>query len=818
MTTSERATPHPAASQPASPAALAEQARLQALYALAQPRVAGEPSAALREAGALAAGALGAAHGAVLRRDGAALPDDLDGSELPAAVAAAAHEHAGDALDGDVADFVDGDGCCWALASFVRGGVDYLLLVGPFAAGEAIDRAFLAACADLLRDGVHEPPATMLMPAAIDRASVDTLLESMSDPVALYDAAGRVRSGNAAYHALLAAAGLSDGPLVAAPEIVLPRDRLGRRLRPGDSVLSRALAGRSSQAQRVFRMADGHDRHFEITGNPLRDPGGAIVGAVTVWRDTSDAVAREQALRLMDEVRRGVSHAGELRHAARAVCRRVVSHLPWVNMAAVFAEEGDALVFLAHAGFPSRAAALLSATPLGPALRATQALLGDRPTIFDTERDRPGNEAARRVVAASGAATFVNLPLAAGARRFGLLTLAGKERHVPNRDELALLEALAAQIGADLDGVQKREQAETERSRLQAVLDQLPEGVLLFDAAARLEMSNRSAEQILGRSVDPEMPLVSFGAHYGFLQADGRLYQPGDEPIVRTFSTGRPVLGEEQIVRHADGKELPIVSNVAPIRDAGGQLAAVIMVFQDITSLREMDRLRDEFLSIAGHELRTPITSIRGLAQLLERRYAQLEPEHIAAALAGITEQTAQMALLVDDLLDVSRIRSGRLSLTMQPCDLSVLLRGAVALLAPQREGEIRLHLPESLQTNGDGARLQQVFNNLLDNAAKYSDARAPIDVTLLRHDGWATVAVRDRGIGIPAEAQQHLFERFYRAENAAQYAGGLGLGLYICREIVERHGGTIAVASTPGDGSLFTVRLPIAGADAAGG
>ncbi|HEY7294779.1 MAG TPA: ATP-binding protein [Dehalococcoidia bacterium] len=814
MTTSDTATAR--VSDTARPASA--DPRLAAFYGLARLRAEGISSREqwLHQAAQLAACAVGATQGSVL----SAGEPQRKPAGVPREVAEQALRQLHAAGDQEVVELHAGDGACWLAAPLPRADGVVVLVVGPLVAVTPGDRQFLGAFAALLSADEHGSQAgdvaAAAAPAPIDPIGVEPLLASMSDPVAIYGADGSVRSGNAAYHELLAAAGLEVGPLVASPGVVLPRDRSGRRIRPEDSVLARALAGRSTRANRMFRMADGRDRHFEVTGSPLRDASGAIVGAVAVLHEVSDAFARERALRLMEEVRRGVSHAGDLRHAARAVCRRVVSALPWVDMAAIFVVEGDDLAFLAHAGFPSRAATLLSATPLGPAHRATQAILHDRATIFETERDQPANEASRRIVAASGAATFVNLPLTAGAQRFGLLTLAGKEHYIPNRDELPLLEALATQIGADLEGVHKREQAETERSRLQAVLDQLPEGVLLFDAAARLVMSNRSAEEMLGRPVDPDTPLVSFGAHYGFLRADGRLYLPGDEPIVRTFSTGRLVLGEEQIVRRADGREFPIVSNVAPVRDGGGQLAAVIMVFQDITSLRDMDRLRDEFLSIAGHELRTPLTSIRGLSQLLERRFTTLEPERIAASLASITEQTEQMASLVDDLLDVSRIRTGRLSLTMMPCDLSALLRTAVDRTAPQREGEIRLHIPESLPAEGDPGRLLQVFTNLIDNAAKYSDPRSPIDVTALRQDGRATIAVRDRGIGIPPEALERLFERFYRAENASQYTGGLGLGLYICREIVERHGGTIAVSSAAGEGSLFTVTLPLAAESAA--
>ncbi len=675
------------------------------------------------------------------------------------------------------------------------------------------DREFFHAAAALIRPlALRAAGGAEFKRAAsgeLAAADIGALFESMLDPVALIGTDGSLRLCNGAYRKLLDDAGLLEGPISAHPEVVMRRDSTGRMLKDSERALAKALDGHGVRAERVLRMADGRERVFLLSTSPVQRGDGTLQAIAAVWRDVTEQIARERALRLMQDVRRGLSLAGDLRHAARSVCRRAVLLLDWVDMAAVYALDGDDPVLRAQSGFPARASRLLASLAMGPAHRATAAVMKNQSTIFQTDHDEPATEASRRFVAASGAATFVNLPLIAGTQRFGLLVLAAREPHVPSRDELALLEAMAAQVGAELEGVRRRQEAENERARLQAVLDQLPEGVLLFDAGGRLVMSNNSSESIVSQPIDPSTPMLSLAGRYGFARADGRPYHHGDDPLARAFSTGLPVLGEEQIVRRADGRDLPVVANVAPIRDASGQLAAVIMVFQDITSLREMDRLKDDFLSIAGHELRTPITTIRGLAQLVERRRHRLDEATINAALTTINEQTDQMGRLVDELLDVSRIRTGRLSLQFAPFELAAALRSMVERLAQQRSGAVRLAAPEALEVVGDPGRLQQVFSNLLDNAVKYSEPQTDIDVTVRATRSSVTVEVRDRGLGVPSEALSRLFERFYRAENASERAGGLGLGLYLCREIVERHGGSISVASTVGEGTTFTVKLP---------
>ena len=220
-------------------------------------------------------------------------------------------------------------------------------------------------------------------------------------------------------------------------------------------------------------------------------------------------------------------------------------------------------------------------------------------------------------------------------------------------------------------------------------------------------------------------------------------------------------------------------------------------------------RARDTFLSIASHELRTPVTSIKGFVQVLMRHQerGRLEPEQLVAALPVISRGAERLAVLIEDLLDVSRIRLGRLLLRLQPVDLTMLVRAVVA--RRQFDGlAITVTGFDAAPLLGDADRLEQVIENVVDNAVRFSPEGGPIEIEITdRDDGWV-IAVHDLGIGLPDGAAEAIFEPFGKAANAArQQLPGLGLGLYICRMIVEQHGGRIAAAS-PGEGAGTTVSV----------
>ncbi|HEU5317431.1 MAG TPA: GAF domain-containing sensor histidine kinase [Chloroflexota bacterium] len=224
-------------------------------------------------------------------------------------------------------------------------------------------------------------------------------------------------------------------------------------------------------------------------------------------------------------------------------------------------------------------------------------------------------------------------------------------------------------------------------------------------------------------------------------------------------------------------------------------------------------RARDVFLGVAAHELKTPVTSLRGYAQLILRRLARdgaVEPIRLRQAMETIDRQAEKLGRLMTQLLDVSRMDAGRFSLETRPTDVCHLVREAIEDLRP-RAGQHPLNLtaPDGpLTAEVDAIRLEQVLVNLLDNALKFSPDGAPVDVSL-RTDGDErfSITVADRGPGVPDDQRPHLYERFYQAQSDG-YAGGMGLGLYLSRQIVERHGGSIHADFPDGGGSRFTITL----------
>jgi PAS domain S-box-containing protein len=227
-------------------------------------------------------------------------------------------------------------------------------------------------------------------------------------------------------------------------------------------------------------------------------------------------------------------------------------------------------------------------------------------------------------------------------------------------------------------------------------------------------------------------------------------------------------------------------------------------------------RLRDQFLSIAAHELNTPLTSLIGNAQLMQRR-AQRDgslPEREQRNLRVINDQAQRLNRMVLALLDIARLETGQLSIERAPLDIGNLTRRVVDEIRPAIDGrKIELVAPFiPLVVDGDELRLEQVLQNLIQNALKYSPEHQPIAIRVERHERRACVAISDRGIGIPEESLPALFQRFYRASNVEdRYISGMGVGLYVVKEIVELHSGEITVESIEGQGSTFTVCLPLA-------
>ena len=368
--------------------------------------------------------------------------------------------------------------------------------------------------------------------------------------------------------------------------------------------------------------------------------------------------------------------------------------------------------------------------------------------------------------------------------------------------------AMAEQLEANLA------QIEAQRHRLLTVLKHIPEGVIMVDApSGRLSLWNHAAETLLGHIWEGD----DLDAWRGVLvtHPDGRPFPFEEWPLVRSLRTGQPVLGVELAVPGRAGGRMILLVNAAPVLQDGGRFVAAMMTFQDITDRKSMERLKDEFLSLAAHELKTPITTIKGNSQLLLRRSARGESalqKEDTRLLQTIDERVDYVTGLVNELLDLTRIESGHLRLHPQPMDMAALLQKVVAeqgQLHPNRAISLR-GADQPVQGTWDRERLEQVFINLLDNALKYSPSGRPILVQLASSGGDVEVTVQDRGIGIPERDLPHLFERHFRGSNVGLSPSGLGLGLYLSNQIVQWHRGSMCAESAEGEGTTFYVVLPV--------
>jgi signal transduction histidine kinase len=369
--------------------------------------------------------------------------------------------------------------------------------------------------------------------------------------------------------------------------------------------------------------------------------------------------------------------------------------------------------------------------------------------------------------------------------------------------------------------------AEAERQRLLTLLHQAPAAICTLEGPEhRFTFTNAAYDAFMGRT-----DLRGWAARSAVPEVVGQGFF---ERLDAVYATGVPHVGTDapvQVDRSGTGilDQAFISYTFAPIRNQTGAITGVFVQLVDVTELVTARQtaeaavvLRDQFLSIAAHELRTPLTTMRGYIELVQRRLRRmggLDPR-TDEQLTLLDAQGQRLSRLIATLTDVSRIHLGRLSLERAPLDLGVVVQQVVdevRVTAPDRDMMVTLPNAACIVL-GDRLRLEQVVVNLVQNALKYSPDGGEVAVTVGCDGGQVWVQVRDQGMGIPASALPHLFERFYRVAHRTTAAlPGTGLGLAVVHELVTLHGGTITVDSTEGVGSTFTVTLPLADAGGSG-
>jgi len=404
----------------------------------------------------------------------------------------------------------------------------------------------------------------------------------------------------------------------------------------------------------------------------------------------------------------------------------------------------------------------------------------------------------------------VALPMSIGRQLIGVLYVFRAYGSRFTANDRQVLASFADQAAIAVHNAQLYEGISQEKRRLDAILEHSADGVMILDSAHRIVVFNRalaqmsrwSAAEALGRPhdevirwsrVETALDLASAVAGGWPLPSAQPLYVEGD-------------------LRRRDGGTISVGITYAPLFDRQGRLVNIIADVRDVTRFREADEVKSVFISVISHELKTPVALIKGYADTLRRKDARWDSGTVQESLDVIVEEADRLNQLIDNLLDASRLQAGALPLEMDQVAFDVLAERVARLFRTQTKNhKITVNFPPDFPTIvGDITRLEQVLNNLVSNAIKYSPGGGTIEISGRVSPNEVIVTVSDTGVGISFNEQTRVFERFFRgAQERHQGTPGAGLGLYLSKAIIEAHNGRIWVESHPGEGAVFSFAVP---------
>jgi PAS domain S-box-containing protein len=415
--------------------------------------------------------------------------------------------------------------------------------------------------------------------------------------------------------------------------------------------------------------------------------------------------------------------------------------------------------------------------------------------------------------------TALSAPLEAEGKHVGVVVLASANKHrALNARELTLLTSLASALSVALRGAAHLRRLVDERSKLGAVIEQSSDGILVLDGEGLVQLWSPAVTRLTG--LDEESAV---GRQLGRLLTTST----AEGEVTDAFRAGRAQLTPENphatvelTLRRDDGEQRVVSCAHAGVFDEDGTLVRDVVIVHDVTRERQVERLKADFIATVSHELRTPVTPIKGYADLLRRRGHVMTDEKRAECLEIISDRAAHLARLVEDLLLASRISEsgGRAKVEMGSADVAALLRRSSGDFGDDNS-RVTVHVPdEEVMAQCDPVRVTQVLTNLIGNALKYSAPGTPVTARLHVDGDTAVIEVQDQGRGIPADQLERVFDKFHRVEDPlVMTTGGTGLGLYIARQLADAMGGKLYCTSTLGVGSVFTLRLRVAGTGHAG-
>ncbi|MBW3538020.1 PAS domain-containing sensor histidine kinase [Candidatus Parcubacteria bacterium] len=394
-------------------------------------------------------------------------------------------------------------------------------------------------------------------------------------------------------------------------------------------------------------------------------------------------------------------------------------------------------------------------------------------------------------IAAWGLAQWINL----GARR--------------TKQDKQAVSALSGELGA-------------ERLRAQVLMSSIADGVIVIDRSNQIQLLNRAAQEMTGWDAE-SVQNVDYHLVLPLTAADGKPLAPADDPFQQSWAANASIVRNDLVMTTSGGNQRTLSISVSPIYNGDQSIAGAIAVFRDISKDKEVERQRSEFVSTASHEMRTPVAAIEGYISLALNPKVATVDDRAKEYLNKAHQNTQHLGELFRDLLSVTKVEQGQLARNLAPVNLGQLVEDVVRDMqfSAEKKKLTLTFAPAGAGLGGDKTvmplyyvradqeRIREVLMNLVDNALKYTP-EGGVTVGIVGDERTVNVSVRDTGPGISPENIPHLFQKFYRVDSSAtRTIGGTGLGLYLCRAVIELHGGRIWAESTPGQGSTFYFNLP---------
>lgn len=566
-----------------------------------------------------------------------------------------------------------------------------------------------------------------------------------------------------------------------------------------------------------------------ITVSPIRDRSGQIIGASDIAHDITEHTRIKAHEQFLTEVSKVLASTLDYQETLANIALLVVPQLADWFVVDLIEENGQfKQVELTHTD-PEHvrwARMVRDRYPIDPnaptgaarVARTGQAELyreiTDAMLVATTE-----NEEKLTLARKAGYSSVMIVPLVTRGRTTGVVSFVATEsgKHYDERD-LLLAEEIGRRAGVALDNARLYREVQQSRDQLDIILQGVADGIIVYAADSKILYANDAAAKMSGYSSVQQMLRTQQQAilsKYELIDEQGLPFPRSQLTHLRILAgetEAQAVIGYQEVGTGRAEKWSLVQSR--GVADANGEVEMVVTIFRDVTERMTIDRRKDEFISMASHELKTPVTSLKGFTHVLKRRLDKQGDAQGLHYLARMDAQLDKLTTLISDMLDISRMQSGKLTLREKPFDLDALLDETVEnVQTATSTHQILVKGRTGAQVFGDDERLGQVFVNLLTNAIKYSPQAEKVLVYLSREDEQkrAIISVQDFGIGLDQAHHEHIFERFYQVTDAEEKTyPGLGMGLYIASEIVNRHKGRMWVESSKGHGATFFVELPL--------